>query len=1125
MESLMTQFTMADKLTMLWMLRRVWRSLLATTLVALAALAGICMLSVAPASAEVQAKPVFQVTNVAIPSVLPNEIGRKGEYSVVVENIGGANSEGVVTIKDVLPAGLSTVRAQVEPEGEGSCPSVSAGEVVCEFSGVVVPAGFVVMRVQFDVTGGVSGLTDVASVSGGGAMPAGASASSRAGKLYERGPAGISLFSMEATGLAGEAVRQAGGHPHFLTTRLLLNNQLNESLSQQQIKPVEQPKDLVFYLPVGMLGNPAVTELCPESLVNIVQAESGCPASSRVGTILPMVLSDIFANTADPTHEHAIYSMQPERGYPAEFAFGIENKTFFLYATVVRHNGVYMTRLATPGLPPVGSLIGSIATFYGDIQEPYTVQGESYMDDRGAFLTDPSDCGESAGALDGSVEMDTWDEPVSAGGPMFSASSPVFSSLGGCDMLGGGFSATLGAAPDTRVAGDTAQADEPTGYKVDLETPQAPDSDTSLGSPPYKGVDFTFPEGTSLSPGAANGLVACAASGPHGIDFPSEGANAAIAGEGEEIGQDGLARPAAGNCPPASQVGSARADSPLLREELTGHLFLAEPGCGNTAHPNPCTPEDAANGTLYRLYLELEAPKEGVIIKLGGNALVNPSTGRITTVFEGTPQFPVSNLVIETNGGPRASLANPQTCGTATTTGVITPWSSPQVPSVSPSGSFNVTGCSGTFSPTFSAGSTSTQAGAHSPFTFTLKREDGEQNIAAISTTLPQGLLASVANVAQCPEPQASTGACPAGSEVGTTTVGVGSGEDPFYDTGHVYFTGPYNGAPFGLSVVVSAVAGPFNLGNVIVRVGLHIDPNTAQVTATSSPLPQIIDGVPLRIRTVDVTLNNPAFTFNPTSCAAMSIAGTVASTTGAAAGVSSPFATSGCKNLPFKPKFAASTAGRASKASGASLDVQVTSKGGPQAGGGEANIKSVKVDLPKQLPSRLTTLQKACTEAQFNANPAGCPTASDVGTASASTPILAHPLAGPAYLVSHGGAAFPDLEIILQGEGVTLVLDGNTNIKKGITSSDFKTVPDAPISSFELKLPTGKYSVLGANLPPGAKYDFCGQALSMPTEITAQNGSTLKQDTKIGITGCPKIKKAKHKKAKKAAKSTRRSK
>jgi uncharacterized repeat protein (TIGR01451 family) len=1111
--------------------------LFATTLVALAALTGtFAVLGGGVAwGAPVAGGPAWQVTDVGIPSVLPGEVGRLGKYAVAVENIGGASSSGVVTVRDVLPAGLTVTNVHAEPEegpsGETpTCLQPGVREVVCEFPMPFVSSGFLVINIEFAVSGvvGPGVLTDVASVSGGGggAVAASGVATTRTGVLHELGPAGIAQFRMTATGPFGEAVTQAGGHPQLLTTTVLLNNQDDESVSARY-KPVEPMKDLVLYFPLGLLGNPSVTEACPASLVAVHGETSGCPPSSRVGTILPMVVNDIFADAKDPTNERGFYSMQPEKGYPAEFAFASNGLTFFLYASVVRHDGVYMLRIETPGLSPFASLLGFVASIDGDVQEHYSNGNTKFTADRGAFITDPSGCADSAEALSATAEVDFWTDPASSGGPVSTQSTPVFSGLEGCNLLSSGFSATLSAAPNTPVAGNTTQADEPTGYKLDLETPQAPNDGAGLGSPPYKGVDFTFPEGTSLSPGAANGLVACPATGPNGIDIPSETPrNATEAGEGEEIGPDGLATPAAGHCPSFSEVGTARASTPLLHEELQGHLYLAEPGCGSAAHPDGCTPEDAANGTLYRLYLELEAPERGVIIKQAGKAFVSPSTGRITTVFEGTPQFPVSNLVIETSGGPRASLANPQSCGTATTTSLITPWSSPQTPAATPSGSFNVTGCSSVFNPGFSAGSTSTQAGAHSPFTFTLKREDGEQDISAISTTLPPGLLASVANVAQCPEPQASTGTCPAGSEVGTTTVGVGSGQDPFYDTGHVYFTGPYDGAPFGLSVVVSAVAGPFNLGNVVVRVGLHIDPDTAQVTATSSPFPQIIDGVPLRIRTVNVTLNNPAFTFNPTSCSGSSITGRMASTQGAKAAVSSPFATSGCRNLPFRPKFSASTAGRASKASGASLDVRVTSKGGPQAGGGEANIKSVKVDLPKQLPSRLTTLQKACTEAQFNANPAGCPTASDVGTASASTPVLAHPLAGPAYLVSHGGAAFPDLEIILQGEGVTLVLDGNTSIKKGITSSDFKTVPDAPISSFELKLPTGKFSVLGANLPPGAKYDFCGQALSMPTEIVGQNGSTLKQPTKVGITGCPKVKKkVKHKRSKKASKSTRRGK
>jgi uncharacterized repeat protein (TIGR01451 family) len=1075
-----------------------------------------CLAAPIPAVAAGAPAPAWKATVVAFPTAQPEGVGRKGRYDIVVENVGAKESEGEVTVRDVLPAGLKVTHFAIEPGG--SCTVLGDTEVECHYSEPVVPAGFLIVgEVNFEVVGHIEGsLRNVATVSGGGAAgPASGEAVTRVGGEHETAPSGVKQFEFDETGPAGEPFTQAGGHPHFVTTTLLLNDVDNENVGENEsFKPVAPVKDLEFYLPVGFLGNVTVADPCPASLVEVAPEVSGCPQSSRVGTILPMIINNVFADTGDATHVHGIYSVTPERGYAAEFAFATNGLVFFIYADVVRHDGRYVVRLAIPGLPGVSSFVGSIATFYGDIQEQFTLaNGTPTTFDRGAFATNPSDCQSSTAAREAQVEFDTWNDP----GPMHPGGVEAFPELENCNLLQ--FSSDLTSGPNVRIAGDTTQADEPSGYRLGLEVPQAPNGGTGLGTPPYKDVDFTFPEGTSLSPGAANGLVACPATGSHGIDFPSEttgpGSPGGPAGEGEEIGVDGLARPAAGNCPPASQIASVRATSPLLREELVGHLLLAEPECGNAAHMNPCTPEDAANGTLYRLYLELEGPDEGVVVKLAGKAMVDPSTGRITSVFEGAPQFPVSDLVVEMNGGPRAPLANPQACGVAATTSVVTPWSVPFTPAVSASGSFDVTGCSSVFSPAFIAGSVSTQAGAHSPFTFTLRREDGEQDVSAISTTLPEGLLASVANVGQCPEPQASQGACPSSSEVGATTVGVGPGQDPYYTTGHVYFTGPYDGDPFGLSIVVPAVAGPFNLGNVIVRVGLHIDPNTARVTATSSPLPQIIDGVPLRIRTINVTLNNPAFTFNPTNCAQLSITGTVVSTQGAGVSVSSPYAAADCKSLPFKPVFSASTAAHASKASGASLTVRLTSKGGPQATGEEANIKSVKVDLPKQLPSRLTTLQKACSEAQFVANPAGCPKESDVGTASASTPILAHPLVGPAYLVGHGGAAFPDLEIVLQGEGVTLVLDGSTDIKKGITSSTFKTVPDAPIRSFELKLPTGKFSVLSANLPEKAKYDFCGQALSMPTEITGQNGAVLKHTTKIGVTGCPKVKKKakKHKK------------
>jgi hypothetical protein len=289
------------------------------------------------------------------------------------------------------------------------------------------------------------------------------------------------------------------------------------------------------------------------------------------------------------------------------------------------------------------------------------------------------------------------------------------------------------------------------------------------------------------------------------------------------------------------------------------------------------------------------------------------------------------------------------------------------------------------------------------------------------------------------------------------------------------------------------------------VRAGLYINPNTAQVTTTSDPLPTILQGIPLDVRSITVDVDRPDFTLNPTSCNPLTVTGAETSTQGQAAPLSAHFQVGSCRNLAFKPALTASTSGRASKAGGASLDVKVAYPSAPF--NAYSNIRSVKVSLPKQLPSRLTTLQKACLAATFEANPASCPTASDVGTATASTPLLSSPLTGPAYIVSHGGEAFPDLEVVLQGENITLILDGNTQIKNGITSSTFKSVPDAPVSSFELKLPTGKFSILGANVPQSAKYSLCGQTLTMPTEITAQNGAQLNQTTKIAITGCAKPK------------------
>ncbi len=324
---------------------------------------------------------------------------------------------------------------------------------------------------------------------------------------------------------------------------------------------------------------------------------------------------------------------------------------------------------------------------------------------------------------------------------------------------------------------------------------------------------------------------------------------------------------------------------------------------------------------------------------------------------------------------------------------------------------------------------------------------------------------------------------------------------------GEVFITGPYEGAPYGLSIVNPAKAGPFDLGKVIVRAKIEVNPTDAALTITSDAtgpyaIPQIIDGIPLQIKHVNVSIDRPDFTFNPTNCAPQEIGGSLTSSEAAVSTLHVPFQVTNCATLKFKPIFAVSTSGKTSRKNGASLNVKLTYPAAPF--GTQANIGKVKVDLPKQLPSRLTTLQKACPDTIFNANPAACPADSRIGSATATTPVLPVHLQGPAYFVSHGGAKFPELIVALSGEGVTVYLHGETFISPaGITSSTFRTIPDVPIGVFELKLPQGPDSALAAN------GNLCTAKLVMPTTFVGANGKSIKQTTPIAVTGCAKHKKS----------------
>jgi uncharacterized repeat protein (TIGR01451 family) len=1044
--------------------------------------------------------PAWTITSISEPTnFAPGSSGNL--YAVFVTNAGGAvaNESGAqpITVTDTLPPGLTaTAISAVDLDQTSSPVSCVLATLTCTDASPVRLEDVLTVYVTVTVAPGAKPVeTNQAGVSGGGAP----SAATTEATTISSQPAGFGVqsFTASANNAEGSVDTQAGDHPYSATATFRLNTVKVGS----RIQPAENLKDTAVDLPAGFIGDPLAVPRCPRGLSfarppESSLAASSCPPESQVGS------ATIFSAGgpgfvpfpgAPSSFQTPVYNVVPDAGEPAAFGFQVESGIGFLVGRV-RSDGHYEVTVMSSDITEAVPIIGVSVTLWGVPGDPLHNAQREYFCAPGTecssrpspfrglvkpFLTNPTDCaGEALAAPVTTFEADSWQSP----GVLVAPPPAVSPAVTGCGALAFG--------PSLEVAPDTTQADTPTGLGVDLQVPQT-DAPNTLATPELKDATVTLPAGMSVSPSAGNGLQGCS--------------DAQIA----------LSSAAPATCPLASQIATVVVHTPLLDHPLPGAVYLGTPLC------NPCNDADAASGRMLRLFIGVNDPQSGVVVKLPGTVSANPSTGRLTATFKNNPQLPFSDLKLQFKGGPRAPLATPQTCGVFTTVSDLVPWSAPETPDATPSSSFGVSwdGAGGAcpasppFAPSFTAGTVMPKAGGYSPFTLTLARADREQDLSQVQVHMAPGLLGTLSSVPLCGEPQAGLGTCSQASRIGTTTVAAGPGSNPFYLSGPVYLTGPYNGAPFGLSVAVPAVAGPFNLGTVVVRAAITIDPLTAAVTVTSGALPQIIDGVPVRLRTVNVTVDRPGFIFNPTSCSGQAITATIGSAQGAAAAVSSPFAVGGCASLPFKPTFRASTQAKTSKANGASLDVKVAYASG------QANIRSVKVDLPKQFPSRLTTLQKACVAAVFEANPASCPAASVVGIARAVTPVLPVTLTGPAYLVSHGGEAFPDLVVVLQGEGVRVDLTGETLIKKGITSSTFKTVPDVPVSSFELYLPEGKYSILGANLPASAKYSLCGQTLAMPTAITGQNGAVLKQSTKIAVTGCPKAKK----KTKKATKASHR--
>jgi len=1012
-------------------------------------------------------------------------------YQVTVTNTGSQPSDGsTVTIADTLPAGLTVQRIEFFWSGVGRA------ELGLEANSNLIPffEGFgikvcstvplqcslpsfpvapddtlrMVVYVTVDDPNASGPLTDSATVSGGGAPEA---STSEQNAISSTPPAfGLSSFNFYIDGLDGARDTQAGDHPYELVTTLDLNNEFRktpEGAPGYGGISVHDLKNVVVDLPLGFVGSTLAAPEC--TLTQLSEASSNgslegssCPPDTKVGHIITEPIATDSVNSP-------IYNLVPEYGYPAEFGYvDILKAAHVFYARVVPTPGGYVLQTTNPDIPQI-SLRRISVTFFGS---PAVRDGTGNA--QIPFFTDPTDC--SGGPVVATIYMDSWQHPGhfnADGTPDFtdpnwasteSASPPVT----GCNALQ--FTPELGAQPTTTVA------DSPSGLDFELKLPQTEDASVPA-TPALKTATVMLPEGMTVDPSAGQGLEAC-----------SEAQIGWLGGTPKNFS------PAAPQCPEASKIGSLELTTPLIPGKLTGAMYIAR------QNENPY-------GSVLAAYVVVDDPVTGVLIKLAGRFMPNPTTGRITAVFEENPQLPFSDLKLHFFGGPRAELTTPENCGLSTTTSDLAPWSAPDSgPDGTPFDSFPIeTGCVNGFAPAFTAGSTNLQAGSYTPFVASFSRSDTDQDLAGLSVSLPPGLLANIANVPLCPDANANAGTCPESTQVGTVRAGAGPGPNPLFVGGKAYLTGPYNGGPYGLSVVVPAIAGPFNFGLVVVRQSLRIDPNDAHVTDVSDPFPTILNptgsdgqriGIPIRLRRIDVSIDRPGFTFNPTNCAKLQVGGSMTSTQGQSSALAVPFQVTNCTTLGFKPVFKVSTQGKTSRANGASLSVKLTY---PKAAfGSQTNIKSVKVDLPKQLPSRLTTLQKACPDSTFNANPAACPAASRIGSATATTPILSAVLSGPAYFVSHGGAKFPELIVVLSGQGITVELHGETFIsKQGITSSTFRQVPDVPIGAFTLTLPEGPNSALAAN------GNLCASTLTMPTAFTAQNGATIKQSTPISVTGC----------------------
>lgn len=862
-------------------------------------------------------------------------------------------------------------------------------------------------------------------------------------------------YAVEAASASLSSI-QAGAHAD-LTTSFTLTHNLENS-------PYAETRDLEVKLPPGMTGNPQAVPRCTVAQLGNLPEESECPLDSQVG-VTEITLGGNAVSKG--TYMEPIYNMTPpgEGDVVARLGFFAVGWPAFIN---VRLDPIDYGLVATiEGAPAGAGLVSATTTLWGvpaaESHDPLRLTPDEARKresppprkatlPEAAFLSNPTDCSLTRQISVTARSYQLPESPATVAGEF-----PV---IAGCSKLG--FEPSFTAIPTNP------EASAPTGLDAVLTIPQD-ESPQGRSVSALKSAAVTLPEGMSINPAAGDGLAAC---GPAEVGFETT---------------------APSNCPDAAKIGTVELDVPALARVLKGSVYQR-------------TPED---GKLFRFWVVTD--EQGVHLKLPAEIQANPLTGQLTTLFSGipvlggNPQVPFSDFKVHIFGGQRAPLSTPASCGTYQTRYSFAPWSG-KAASEGETAMQIAGGCGkGGFAPALAAGSTIPFAGSFSPFSFTLTRQDGEANPQTIALHLPQGLLAKLGRVPLCPDSAAAIGECPASSQIGTVTAATGVGSAPLWipQPGKaptaVHLAGPYKGAPYSVVSVVPAQAGPFDLGTVVNRAAIEVDPETALATIKTDPLPQILEGVPVTYRVIHVDVDRRDFMLNPTSCKPKQIKATVTASNGALAEPSDGFQATKCGSLRYSPKLKISLKGASGRSGNPALRAVLTQPAN------QANTASASVILPASEFIDQAHVNNPCTRVQFAER--ACPENSILGHAEASTPLLDQPLKGPVYFRSNGGEGgrkLPDIVADLHGAiHITLIGYIDSVVKPGTEISRVRTrfanVPDAPVTRFTMNLYGGKRGLIENHLP------LCARTYRAQLEIKAQNGKAERSRPVVRAAGCGK--------------------